>query len=331
MAPKLQRAALQGALLLVAFAALASAGCVAAVWELTGGAETGRQLAFITQWEPPSTQHPKTPPSLPPQLTPKPNQRQHQRRRNPTEISNNAIVTSLYDLEHSEADGKSRCETIVWRAKDTGAKRIGIVITVVAQVRFPVAAFRVLAAGGRRFYGGLGALVSWADVSSGGELQRLESWEEFGAAEVVDYICSRRVISPQSSDSAARKCKPVPTTTGLRARPGLLPVPGRVRRLRADQPAVDRPLQVRPAALLQGGRGRRCAAGCAGGSACRGLAPQSIDAPPINALASMCLWIPNRWRDSRGQSLRTPLLLQPPAPQNNRTRPFITPPFTPPP
>lgn len=57
-------------------------------------------------------------------------------RRAPTEISNNAIVTSLYDLEHPE-DGKlTRCESIVQKARDrSGSKRIGVVLTIAARVR----------------------------------------------------------------------------------------------------------------------------------------------------------------------------------------------------
>lgn len=54
-------------------------------------------------------------------------------KRAPTEVSTNAVVTSLYDLEHPEKDGMTRCEYVVNKSKDTGAKRIGIVITISAQ------------------------------------------------------------------------------------------------------------------------------------------------------------------------------------------------------
>ena len=54
--------------------------------------------------------------------------------RAPAEISNSAIVTSLYDLEHPEADGRSRCEAVVRSAAGLGAKRVAVVITVEAQV-----------------------------------------------------------------------------------------------------------------------------------------------------------------------------------------------------
>jgi hypothetical protein len=52
-----------------------------------------------------------------------------------SEISQSAIITSLYDIEHPEVDGKlTRCESIVQKSKATGAKNMGIVLTIAAQV-----------------------------------------------------------------------------------------------------------------------------------------------------------------------------------------------------
>lgn len=57
------------------------------------------------------------------------------RRRRPTEVSTSAIVTSLYDIERVEVDGRyTRCEAVVVRSKAIGAKRVTIVLTISAQV-----------------------------------------------------------------------------------------------------------------------------------------------------------------------------------------------------
>ncbi|KAI8472172.1 MAG: hypothetical protein J3K34DRAFT_215181 [Monoraphidium minutum] len=57
--------------------------------------------------------------------------------RAPAEISQNAIITSLYDVEQPEVetkDGKiTRCEAIVRKSKETGAKSMGVVITIAAR------------------------------------------------------------------------------------------------------------------------------------------------------------------------------------------------------
>ncbi|KAI8464122.1 MAG: hypothetical protein J3K34DRAFT_396852 [Monoraphidium minutum] len=54
--------------------------------------------------------------------------------RAPTEISDNAIVTSLYDVEHAGPDGATSCEAIVRKAREAGqSSRIGVVLTIAAR------------------------------------------------------------------------------------------------------------------------------------------------------------------------------------------------------